>query len=393
MTLAAKQSGTPPRRKQSGLKMRGGHKGKFPHPEAEGLPSSPSSPLVAPPPPPPGRAVALLPLAAVAALACALIAWLVARRRSRRARSGLAYERVSAATHEEAALPAALPSAAPRAVAVAAEEEEEAELEAAEAHAPLESAPPPPPPPELGRLELRRGGGGGGGEEKHCWLPLGEAEFMVRGQTYLHDGKKVSAPCSSELLGVELFSAAAPALNVAGRLDSPIPQLLARASAPLNRQLLVINLMIPAVDGVYQLVLYFGTFFQPRPGPAARLLERFIAGTDAFRSARLKMIPSVADGPWMVRKAVPSRPAILGKTLRQRYFFTDDYFECDIDCNSNPAAGRIVSLVKSCAKDITIDLAFLIEAQTVDELPERLLGTVRIAKVDLDSSSIPQLEQ
>ena len=51
-----------------------------------------------------------------------------------------------------------------------------------------------------------------------------------------------------------------------------------------------------------------------------------------------------------MRKAVSSRPAILGKTLRQRYFKTDEYFEVDVDCNSNPAAGRIVSLVKSYAK-------------------------------------------
>ncbi|KAL3928225.1 MAG: hypothetical protein SGPRY_002477 [Prymnesium sp.] len=247
----------------------------------------------------------------------------------------------------------------------------------------------------LTRLELRRG------DEEHCWSPLPPEEFAVRAQSYLRDGKKAPSADGSQLLGVELFRAASPAYNVAGRLDSPLPQLLLRATRPLRAQVLVINnsellcaVMIPATDGVYQLVFYIGVYTESHPTPAGRLLDRFINGSDAFRNARLKLIPSVAEGPWMVRKAVSPRPAILGKTLRQRYFRTDDYFECDIDCNSNPAAGRIVSLVKSYAKAIAVDLAFLVEAQTLDELPERLLGSVRIKCVDLETDGlVPQFEQ
>ena len=58
-----------------------------------------------------------------------------------------------------------------------------------------------------------------------------------------------------------------------------------------------------------------------------------------------------------------STPAVLGKTLRQRFHRGEEYFEVDVDCNSSPAAGRVVSLVKSYAKSLVVDLAFVIEAQ------------------------------
>ena len=80
----------------------------------------------------------------------------------------------------------------------------------------------------------------------------------------------------------------------------------------------------------------------------------------------------VAAGPWLVQKAVGSRPAIVGKTLRERFFDGEvggfPYFEVDIDCNSSPAAGRVVQLVKIYASALVVDLGFVIEAQTADEL-------------------------
>ena len=69
---------------------------------------------------------------------------------------------------------------------------------------------------------------------------------------------------------------------------------------------------------------------------AARLLERFRnAPSDAFRNKRLKIVPSVVEGPWLVQQAVGTRAAILGKTLRQRFYRGDGYMEVDVDCNSS----------------------------------------------------------
>ena len=163
---------------------------------------------------------------------------------------------------------------------------------------------------------------------------------------------------------MELFRAPSAVHDVAGRSDSPARTLGARTRRPLASTF-VVNLAIPAADGVYQvttptltlaltltlnppspsqLVLYFGVFEEEeigvlspsgagatpaaaKPSAGGRLLARFVAGTDAFRSARLKILPSVAEGPWLVKTGVGNRPAILGKSLRQRFHSGEGYFE------------------------------------------------------------------
>ena len=123
-----------------------------------------------------------------------------------------------------------------------------------------------------------------------------------------------------------------------------------------------------------------------------RTNSRFAAGSDAFRNARLKLIPSVAEGPWLVKTGVGSRPSILGKALKQRFARGRGYLEADVDCNSTPAAGRIVSLVKSYARSLVVDLAFVVEAQTADELPERVVGSTRLMHIDLSETNVPEYD-
>ena len=150
-------------------------------------------------------------------------------------------------------------------------------------------------------------------------------------------------------------------------------------------------MVLPAADGVYQLVMYYGILADERSG-AAKLLKRFCSGSDAFRNARFKLIPSVEVGSWFVKKAVGSRPAILGKAVKQRFSKGKGYFEVDVDCNSSPAAGRVISVVKSYAKSLVVDLAFLLEAQADDELPEMCLGSGRISHIELSAEKVPALE-
>ena len=65
----------------------------------------------------------------------------------------------------------------------------------------------------------------------------------------------------------------------------------------------------------------------------------------------------------------------------------------DVDCNSSPAAGRIVSLVKSYASSLVVDLAFVIEAQTADELPEAVIGAARLLHIDLGERAVPSFDE
>lgn len=54
-----------------------------------------------------------------------------------------------------------------------------------------------------------------------------------------------------------------------------------------------------------------------------------------FRNCRFKLLQCVTDGPWMIRASVPSKPALLGKKVVQRYFRGDGYFEVDVHVSAD----------------------------------------------------------
>ena len=254
----------------------------------------------------------------------------------------------------------------------------------------------PAPAIEYGPLELRPHKAS---SDTGCWHALHPSTFEVRGASYLRDGKSVPSDQGSSLLAIQLFRANEPVHHVAARTDAPTASLAARAAEHPIRSALVVNLVFPSsTDGVYQLVLYFGIWSGDEESGHAALLRRFCSGSDAFRNARFKIVPRVVEGSWLVKQGVGSRPAILGKTLKQRFHrgeadgLREGYFEVSVDCNSSPAAGRVVSLVKSYAKSIVVDLAFIVEAQTADELPERVVGCGRLAHVELSESLIPSID-
>ena len=59
-----------------------------------------------------------------------------------------------------------------------------------------------------------------------------------------------------------------------------------------------------------------------------------------------------------------------------------EYVEVDIDIMSSAIARGILSVVRSAAGHVTLDLAFILEGVEPGELPERILGAVRIHRCD-----------
>ena len=82
------------------------------------------------------------------------------------------------------------------------------------------------------------------------------------------------------------------------------------------------------------------------------------------------------------------RPRRVGPVPRrfERMLPSTAHPQVSIDCNSAPAAGRGVSLVKSYAKTLVVDLAFVVEAKTTEELPEMVVGCGRLSHIDLDDA-------
>jgi sensor domain CHASE-containing protein len=58
----------------------------------------------------------------------------------------------------------------------------------------------------------------------------------------------------------------------------------------------------------------------------------------------------------------------------------------DVDVGSSRTAAHVVGLVQGAVRGLVIDIAVLIQGNGDDELPEALLGVVRLDRVDLGST-------
>jgi len=146
--------------------------------------------------------------------------------------------------------------------------------------------------------------------------------------------------------------------------------------------ILVINLQVPGKTH-YNLAMHFVADKPIQPGS---LLDQFANGDDAFRNSRFKLIPSIVEGYWMVKRAVGTKACLLGKAVTINYLRKDNFLEVDVDIGSSSVARSVVGLVLGYVTSVVVDLAILIEAKNAHELPEYLLGTVRINRIKIDQA-------
>ncbi|KAL4094541.1 hypothetical protein PRIC1_010202 [Phytophthora ramorum] len=217
--------------------------------------------------------------------------------------------------------------------------------------------------------------------------PDGQA-MMVRGPDYLSDRRKIPSQSPSlRLVGVDLFQSSESIEHIASRPDNSVQRELKRHEEQGTEMpfTFVVNFVVPGNPRI-NMVLYYQA---PHPSvmtdgsPSAELMADFLEGSDEFRNERFKLIPCIVEGSFIVRQAVGSTPALIGKKLRQPTFRGKQYFELDVDIGSSAVANRVVGLVSGYAKKLVIDMGFVLEGQSPDELPERLFGSVRLVHIDL----------
>jgi hypothetical protein len=107
-----------------------------------------------------------------------------------------------------------------------------------------------------------------------------------------------------------------------------------------------------------------------------------------FRKNRLKIIPNLFEGPFLIRHSLGNTPAILSRKITTAYFWGDRYLELDIDVASSTVANTLFGMIKGSLKSLTLDLAWVIEGQNLSELPEHILGTLRINHINVDEHAI-----
>ncbi|KAG7548061.1 Protein ENHANCED DISEASE RESISTANCE 2 C-terminal [Arabidopsis suecica] len=220
---------------------------------------------------------------------------------------------------------------------------------------------------------------GNGDKDSNCWNSPSGMGFMIRGKTYLKDNAKVMGgePLLT-LVSVDWFKVDKAVDNIALH-----PKCLVQSEPGKKLPfILVINLQVPAKPN-YCLVLYYAA---DRPVSKSSSLGKFVDGSDSYRDARFKLIPSIVQGYWMVKRAVGTKACLLGKAVTCKYLRQDNFLEIDVDIGSSAVARSVIGLVLGYVTSLIVDLAILIEGKEETDLPEYILGTVRLNRIELDSA-------
>jgi len=231
------------------------------------------------------------------------------------------------------------------------------------------------------------------------WGSVSPRLFSVRGANYLNDRHKIRASIDAfELAALDVFLH--PAAKPTGGDDrhgfhvaaSPSNRVQVATADPAEAKFtLIICLLVPGPPA-YTMAMYFtarNAAALRGEAPLGKLANPFLFGNDdAFRDSRFKLIPKLVDSNFLVKHAVGSKPAILGRKLRQRYFHGQDYMEVDVDIVSSNVAAGVLRVCGGFAKQIVVDLAFVLEGRRPDELPEPLLGSIRVSHIDV-SKGVP----
>lgn len=268
------------------------------------------------------------------------------------------------------------------------------------------------------------------------WGPADHSVFKVRSATYLSDRVKVpTEPFVFQLVDVEVLITNERVLHWCEKTVSYVRRRPSPAPGKAPPFFLTVNFFVPGTPNTNLICTWMapkqisGYYPAPdgkdsapsappspvggapsaAPSPPPRpvtsptggegkgdlskfipLLNAFINGTDEYRKAHFKFIPRVVDGPWLVKKSVGTQPAILGNKLTQLYFADKkaNYMEVTVDVGSSRVGTSLFALCKGYSTALVLDFCYLFEGQAEEELPERILGGVRVCNVDVSKVKV-----
>lgn len=232
----------------------------------------------------------------------------------------------------------------------------------------------------------------------------GSSGWRIRGLHYLTNRVKIPAAMPMfDLYSSDLVDSSMPLLHIAPFLPSlqcchapfafvlnliyPTPftdyqNLVTTWTAPVNVETEDVDSLVNrwGEDGNGTVRAFFTNFKQWIEGEGSEADDR--------RNLTFKLIPRITQGPWLVKSSVGTTPVLLGQKLRTRYFKSVTpsgcrYIEADVDITSNIVANNITKIVVNAITKLIVDLAPLIEGRSEDHLPERLIGSVRYAHLNL----------
>jgi Protein ENHANCED DISEASE RESISTANCE 2, C-terminal len=99
-----------------------------------------------------------------------------------------------------------------------------------------------------------------------------------------------------------------------------------------------------------------------------------------------RVLFGVVQSVWFSNHVVSLQPAIIGRKLPVSYQYYEPsssslapLLECTLDIGSSSiTAKRIVNVCRRYMSALTVDIGFVIEGQHTEELPEQMMGALRI---------------
>ncbi|XP_073012007.1 protein ENHANCED DISEASE RESISTANCE 2-like isoform X1 [Typha latifolia] len=214
------------------------------------------------------------------------------------------------------------------------------------------------------------------------WATADPSTFLIRGKTYLQDHYKIKADGTlMQMIAADWLKSNKREDDLGGRPGSIVQKYAAQGGTEF---FFIVHIQVPG-STTYSLALYYMMDIQVRDVP---LLDSFVRGDDAFRNSRFKLIPYISKGSWLVKQSVGKKACLVGQALEIHYFQGRNYLELGIDIGSSTVARGVVGLVLGYLNSLVIEMAFLIQGNIEEELPEFLLGTCRLNHLDA-SKAVP----
>eukprot|EP01124_Arcella_intermedia_P019037 TRINITY_DN26167_c0_g1_i1.p1 TRINITY_DN26167_c0_g1~~TRINITY_DN26167_c0_g1_i1.p1 ORF type:complete len:272 (-),score=58.95 TRINITY_DN26167_c0_g1_i1:81-896(-) len=235
--------------------------------------------------------------------------------------------------------------------------------------------------------------------------------YWVRGASYEEDNEKIPATGPVfRLVHLDLFQGPKEELHIFPRVRHlMIPNM---GLENKERQFyFIMNFIVRGKDksidkknkceSWINWVFYFALPRDARKNPENenffKCYDAFLKGDEKVRNHRVKAILCVVEGPWIVKATIGggkdgthkgATPTLVGEKVTTTYWSGEDYIEVDYNTAIDAIAVNSAKLAFQHSQKLVVDLGIVLQAETSDEQPEKILGCVRcsyfvIKKADL----------